>query len=152
MSGLDFDDLKEQLNWYSGAISSAVRTTSFGVIAAIWAIFTADGLTIKKATLFGLSTSDSVTAAFVCASGSLLADILQYVCAYWMTSICVDKFEVARENNKRVEFYYDRKCLGGFGLILYKVSFYLLPIKLILAIASAVSFVFVAFSVSLSIS
>ena len=147
MASLSLDELKKQLDWYSGSVSSAVRTTSFGVIAAIWAVFTADGISLQSSGLFGVPTHFSVRMAFVFAGGALLTDILQYVAAYWMTSIGFDKLEKASSQKKQVKFCYDRKNLGLFGAFLYKLSFVLFPCKLVLAILSAVAFLFLAFGV-----
>ena len=148
MPGLDLDDLKGQLNWYSSSVSSAVRTTAFGVIAALWAIFSAEGLSLSESGLFGLPTDFSVRWVFVFASAALLTDILQYVSAYWMTNICVDKYELAKESKPDIAFYYNDQCLGKFGHILYRLSFYLFPTKLILAIASSLLFVILVFGVT----
>ena len=148
MPGIKLDDLKKQLDWYSNAVSTSVRTTAFGVIAAIWAVFTADGISISPTSIFGIETEIAVKLAFVFAGGALLTDILQYVAVYWMTNIGVDNWELAQSKKKQVEFYYDRANLGMWGLILYNVSFILFPCKLILAILSAVAFVFLAFSVT----
>jgi hypothetical protein len=148
MAGISYDDLKDQLNWYSSSVSSAVRTTAFGVIAAIWAVFTADGISLKEHGLFGVPTELSVKLAFIFAGGALLTDILQYVATYWMTSIGVDRWEANEADGKKVEFYYDRDNLGGFGTFLYRASFVLFPCKLVLAILSAVAFLFLAFGVT----
>lgn len=150
MAGIKKTELKAQLDWYSNSISNAVRTTSFGVIAAIWAIFTADGLSLSPTGLFGVSSQSSVQLAFIFASGALLSDILQYVSAYWMTSIGYSKYEADLENENEKKFFYSKECLGRWGHFLYNLGFLLFPLKLILAILSACSFVFLAFSVSIT--
>jgi hypothetical protein len=150
MGSLSYDDLKKQLDWYSASVSTAVRTTAFGVIAAIWAVFTADGISLNHNGLLGVPTSLSVKWAFVFAGGALMTDILQYVSAYWMTSIGFDRFEAAEEETNSVEFHYDSENLGIFGAFLYHVSFILFPCKLILAILSALAFLFLAFAVDVS--
>lgn len=150
MPGMTLEKLHEELNWYSGSVSVAVRTTAFGVMAAIWAMFTAQGLELGHVGLFGIPTQNSIRFAFVFASLTLLADILQYVCAYWMTSICVDRLEDASEKGQDLQLYYNRDCLGGWGILLYRTSFILFPTKMILAILSALSFVALAFGVSWS--
>lgn len=149
MAGIKQKDLKDQLDWYSSTISNAVRTTSFGVIAAIWAIFTANGLSLGETGLFGASSQLLVRLAFVFASGALLSDILQYVSAYWMTSIGYDKYEVDLENDSSKKFFYNKECLGSWGCLLYSLGFVLFPLKLVLAIFSAFSFLFLAFGVSI---
>jgi hypothetical protein len=97
-----------------------------------------------------MPTHLSVRLAFIFAAGTLLTDILQYVAAYWMTSIGYDKFETATSKNKKATFCYDRKNLGRFGVFLYRFSFVLFPCKLVLAILSAVAFLFLAFAISVS--
>jgi len=150
MTSLNFDDLTEQLEWYSAAVSNAVRTTAFGVIAALWAIFTAQNLDLSETGL--LATSTLVKMAFVFASSALLADMIQYIVVYWMTNICVDRFEskVQHSDEKDIDFFYNSDCMGLFGFFLYKLSFYLLTSKLILAIASALTFLTLAFTISWS--
>ena len=148
MTSLSLKDLRNQLDWYSNSVSSAVRATSFGVIAAIWAVFTADGISLESSGLFGVSTHSSVRLAFIFAAGAFLTDILQYVAAYWMTSIGYDKFETVSSQNEKAKFYYNRENLGPYGVFLYRFSFVLFPIKLVLAILSAVAFLFLAFGVS----
>ena len=59
---------------------------------------------------------------------------------------------LAQQKDPEAQFYYEEKYLGGFGVFLYRLGFFLFPIKLILPIASAFSFVILAFSVSWSIS
>lgn len=148
MAGIKKEELKGQLDWYSQSISNAVRTTSFAVIAAIWAIFTAGGLSLLETGLFGVSSQLSVQLAFIFASGALLSDILQYVSAYWMTNIGYGRFEADLERDNDKKFFYSKECLGSLGHFLYNLGFLLFPLKLILAILSACSFVFLAFSVS----
>lgn len=148
MAGLSVGKLRDELNWYSTSVSASVRTTAFGVIAAIWAIFTADGLTLTDATTMGISTSMAVKFSFVFASAGLLADILQYISSYWMYSIGIDKHEAFLAKEKDKEFFYNKECLGLFGMFLYKFSFYLFPFKLGLVIFSAVCFLLVAFNVT----
>ena len=148
MTTLSLEDLRKQLDWYSSSVSSAVRATSFGVIAAIWAIFTADGISLESSGLFGVPTYLAVRLAFIFAAGALLTDILQYVAAYWMTSIGYDKFETASSKKEQATFSYDRENLGRFGVFLYRFSFILFPCKLVLAILSALAFLLLAFGVS----
>lgn len=148
MSGLNTQQLRDQLNWYSTTISASVRTTAFGVIAAIWAIFTADDLTLTEVSFWGIQTSTSVKLAFIFASATLLADILQYVSSYWMYNIGIDKHE-ALENEQK-EFFYNKECLGWRGILFYKLSFFLFPAKLILVVLSAASFLLLTFSVTWS--
>ena len=150
MAKTSFDDLKKELNFFSGAVSGAVRTTAFGVIAAIWAIFTADGISLQQSGLFGVPTELLVKLAFVLAGGAILTDILQYVCSYYMTSMGVDRWDVAEEEGKEVDFAYDKDNLGAIGFYLYRASFLLFPVKLVLAILSAVSFFFIAFAVTIA--
>ncbi len=141
------DDLKKELHWYSGAVSKAVRTAAFGVIAAIWAIFTADGIVLQASGLFGVSTNLSVRLAFVFSSAALLTDIVQYVSAYWMTNIGYGRFETKLSGNASAKFLYNTDNLGCFGLFLYKLSFWLFPLKLVFAVLSALAFLFLAFGV-----
>ena len=148
MTTISLKDLGEQLNWYSSSVSSAVRATAFGVIAAIWAIFTADGISLESSGLLGVPTQSSVRSAFILAAGALFTDILQYVAAYWMTSIGYDKFEAVFSQNEQATFSYDRENLGRFGVFLYGCSFLLFRCKLVLAILSAVAFLFLAFGIS----
>lgn len=144
------DDLKKELHWYSGAVSNAVRTAAFGVIAAIWAIFTADGIVLQASGLFGMPTKISVRLAFIFSSGALLTDIVQYVSAYWMTSIGYGRFETRLSGDVSAKFIYNKVNLGSFGVFLYKLSFWLFPLKLIFAVLSALAFVFLAFGVDIS--
>ena len=129
MADISFDDLKKELNWYSTSVSTAVRTTAFGVIAAIWAVFTADGITLNTDGVFGMPTDLYVKASFIFAGAALLVDILQYVASYWMTSIGVDNWEKAERNKQEVNFTYGKECLGRFGYFLYRVSFILFSIQ-----------------------
>ncbi len=150
MSRVTLEDLREQLNWYSGSVSSAVRTTSFGVIAAIWAIFTADGISLNANGLFDVPSYIYVRLTFVFAAAALFADILQYVTSYWMTSIGYDNYENTLAENKDAEFYYDDENLGLLGLALYKLGFLLFPAKLILSILSALIFFILAFGITIN--
>jgi hypothetical protein len=150
MAGLKTEELREQLNWYSTTVSASVRTTAFGVVAALWAIFTAEDLSLTEISIFGISTSTAVKLAFVFASSTLLADILQYVSSYWMYNIGMDKHETLNDGETKKDFYYNSECLGHFGIFLYKVSFYLFPAKLLLVVLSAASFLLLAFSVTWS--
>jgi hypothetical protein len=150
MAGLNTEELREQLNWYSTTVSASVRTTAFGVIAALWAIFTADDLSLTEVTIFGISTSTAVKLAFIFASSTLLADILQYVSSYWMYNIGMNKHEASDVVENKKEFYYNSECLGKLGISLYNVSFYLFPAKLLLVVLSASSFLLLAFSVTWS--
>lgn len=140
-------DLKEELHWYSGAVSNAVRTTAFGVIAAIWAIFTADGIVVQTSGLFDVPTKISVRLAFIFSSAALLTDLVQYVSAYWMTNIGYGRFEKRLSGDASAKFLYNTDNLGCFGVFLYKLSFWLLPLKLVFAVLSAVAFLFLAFGI-----
>lgn len=144
MTQTSFDDLKELFNWYSTAISTAVRTTSFGVIGAIWAVFTADGLSVETTGLLGVSTQDSVKAAFMLASAAIFADIFQYACGYFMSKVGMERLQ----KNPTAKFSYNVDNLGCFGYALYRLSFALFLAKLMLAVSSAVAFFFVAFAIS----
>ena len=148
MAGLQREDLKKELDWYSSSISTVVRTTGFGVIAGIWALFTADGLVLADKGLFGVSTEIAVRFSFICASGALFCDIVQYVSAYWMTSIGYSKFETKLEVNNSEEFYYTKEYLGGWGKTLYSLVGVFFVFKLIFAVGAALSFVFLVFGVS----
>ncbi len=68
MAGPEYKELQKDRDWYSEAVSKAVRATAFGIIAAIWAVFTADGIEILAKGLFGVPTSLLVKLAFVFAS------------------------------------------------------------------------------------
>ena len=149
MAGVSYDDLTKDLRWYSEAVSKGVRTTAFGTIAAIWAVFTADGIVLLPTALFGLPTSLLVKLAFIFASVTLLADVLQYIAALWMTNIGMDRLDKREEPGDTVELYYDRDNLGRLGITLYWLNFVLLPVKLILALAAGTSFVFFAFAVTM---
>ena len=148
---ITLETLKNDLDSYSTTVSSTVRTTALGVIAALWAVFTADGIVVQATTIMEIPTNLAVRSAFVFSSAALLCDVIQYVSSYWMTSIGYDRFENIIDENKQAEFLYDKTNLGTFGVILYQLGFYLFPFKLALAIFSAVSFVFVAFGIDIKL-
>ena len=84
MTSIDYDELIAEYKWYAESVGKGVRAMALGTIAAIWAVMSADGITLNEAGLFGLCTSSLVTAAFVLASGALFLDFLQGVAAFWM--------------------------------------------------------------------
>lgn len=142
--------LDESLNWYSDTVSKAVRTVAFGTIAGVWAVLTADRLTLTDTIAFGWSTSIVVTAAFVFSSFALLADIVQYVAAYKMTDIGIDRWEDKDSKGEPVEFYYDKVNLGRWGYFLYQLNYRLFRVKFALAILAGTAFVIFAFAIRLT--
>ena len=148
MATVSFEDLQKDLHWYSEALSKGVRAMALGIIAGLWAIFTADGIELLPHGLVGLPTSLLVRLAFILASATLVVDLLQYIAALWMTNIGIDKWEGREDESEEVEFSYDQDHLGHFGLALYWLSFLLFPAKLILAVCGGLSFVALAFAVS----
>ena len=150
MAAISFDDLTKQFKEYSDLVSKGVRTVAFGTIAAIWAVATADGITLNQTGLFQIPTEYLVRASFVLAAAALLADLLQYITAYWMTSIGIDKWDEREAHGEKVEFYYDKKNLGCWGELLYKLSFKLLPLKLSLSVLGATAFLFLTVAVTVT--
>jgi hypothetical protein len=148
MAEVTFDDLTRELHWHSETVSKGVRATAFGTIAAIWAIYTADGIAIDEQTIFGLRSGVFTKWAFVLASGALLADILQYCCALWMYNIGINKCQSREASGEEFEFQYTRKYLGWFGAFLYHFSYWIYPAKLVMAIGGGFCFVFFAFAIS----
>ncbi len=150
MAGLDFKALQKNQDWYSQAVSKGVRSTAFGIIAATWVVFTAEGIELLANGLLGVPTAVLVRLAFILASAVLIVDVLQYISALWMTSIGMDRWDKRESAGEKVEFYYDLDNLGWFGLALYWLNFGLFPIKLILAIAGGLSFFFFAFAITVT--
>ncbi len=142
--------LDESLAWYSDAVSKGVRTIAFGSIAGIWAVLTADRLTLTDTVASGLNTSYVITATFVLSSLTLLVDIVQYIAAYSMTDIGIDRWEAEESNGESVEFYYDKANLGAWGFFLYKLNYRLFRVKLVLAILAGIAFVVFAFAIKLA--
>ena len=149
MASLKYDELTDEYKWYAESVGKGVRIMALGTIAAIWAVMSADGVTLEGAGLFGLSTSGLVTAAFVFASGALFLDLLQGVSAFWMYYIGLEKWEVRKKEEKSFSFAYDKKHLGKFGVFLYWMNTVLFPGKLFLAILAGGTFVCLAFAITL---
>jgi len=149
MVEISYEKLTNELDGYSTAVSKGVRTAAFGTIAAIWAVATADGIALDETGLFGVSTDCLVRASFILAGAALLVDLLQYIAAYWMTSIGIDKWEKREASGKEVKFSYDKTNLGRNGLLLYRLSFVLFPLKLGLSVLAATAFFFFTFAVTL---
>jgi len=143
------DELDKQLEWFTDTVSKGVRTISFGTIAGVWAVLSADRLTLAP-NVFWTPTGWIVTGAFVLASLTLLLDILQYVAAYRMTDIGIDRWEQREQAGEKVQFKYDKENLGAWGLFLYRANFRLLKWKLITAVATGVVFAWFAFSIQLA--
>lgn len=145
--------LRELISEYksrSENITKAVRAMALGVIAALWAIFTAEGVTVADTGLFELSSDLLVKVSFVCATATLLTDLLHYCVVLWMTTIGIDRYEDRLSQGKKVEFFYDEENLGRFGYSLYWVGYWLFPAKVIIALFSGFSFVMMAFAVGLN--
>jgi len=149
MASLKYDELTEEYKWYAESVGKGVRAMALGTIAAIWAVMSADGVTLEGAGLFGLSTSGLVTAAFVFASGALFLDLLQGVSAFWMYYIGLERWELREKEQKSFSFAYDKKHLGKFGVFLYWMNTVLFPGKLFLAILAGGTFVCLAFAITL---
>ena len=148
--GLTLDKLEGQLNWYSEAISKAVKTTALGIIAAIWAIFTADKLSINSTGLCGMPTDIAVQLAFVSAGGALLVNIIKDAANFWMTSIGYVRYEAQGKPRDEASFYYDEKNLGKFGQFLYRMDLWLFGFQLALAVLGACAFFTLVFAISVS--
>ena len=131
MADIEFDDLVKELKWFSEAVSKGVRATAFGTIAALWAVLSADGVTLLDTALGGMPTSRLVSFAFIFASAALLVDMLQNIAALWMTNIGIDMWESREKVGETVTFGYDRENLGRFGLFLYWANYSLYPLKLL---------------------
>lgn len=142
--------LDEDLKWYSDTVSKGVRTTAFGTIAGIWAVLTATGLSLAPTGAFGIDVSRLVTAAFVLASFTLLVDILQYVAAYLMTDIGIDRWQDKEKKGETVEFTYSLENLGYVGFVLYWINYLAFRAKLLLAIGAGGSFVLLAFAIQIA--
>lgn len=150
MAGVDFKALQKDLTWYSEAVSKGVRATAFGIIAAIWAVFSAEGIKLLANGLLGVPTGMLVRLAFIFASAALIVDVLQYISALWMTNIGMDRWEKRESAGEKVEFYYNRDNLGWFGMALYWLNYGLFPTKLILAVAGGLTFFFFAFAINVA--
>jgi len=150
MADIKFDDLVNELKWFSEAVSKGVRATAFGTIAALWAVLSSDGVRLLDTALGGMPTSRLVSLAFIFASAALLVDMLQNVAALWMTNIGIDRWEAHEEDGETVTFDYNRENLGRFGLFLYWANYSLYPIKLLLAIFAGAVFVCFAFAITLA--
>ena len=150
MESVEYDELNAEYKWYAESVGKGVRAMALGTIAAIWVVMSADGVTLKEAGLFALSTSGLVTAAFVFASGALVLDLLQGVAAFWMYYIGLEKWEVRKKNNESFSFAFDKRHLGNFGVFLYWMNTLLFPGKLFLAILAGGTFVCLAFAITLS--
>jgi hypothetical protein len=144
-----YEALQKNLDWYSEALSKTIRVTAIAIIAALWTIFTADEVNLGTTGLFGLPTETLVRSCFVFASATLLLDALQYIAAYWMTVIALDRYDTRASAGRKVKFYYDQENLGKSGLALYWSNFWLFPAKLIVAVAGGLSFFALAFAIQL---
>jgi hypothetical protein len=117
--------LKEDHQWVTNTISNSVRVISFGVIAAIWAVTTTDGISLQTTNWLGISTSLSAKFVFIFASGALLTDILHYIAFYRMNKIAYIKYENrlrdVEEGDKEITFSYNEENLGCLGLFLYRL-------------------------------
>ena len=147
---MEYKEVVSEYKWFAESVGKAVRVISLGTIGAIWAVMSADGVTLENTALFTIPTAFLVKFAFVFASAALLFDLLQGVTAFWMYHIGLEKWDNREDVDEKFSFAYDREHLGRFGVFLYWSNTACLPCKLILAILAGVMFVCLAFAVSLS--
>lgn len=150
MHGIPFEELVDSNKVFSDAVGRGVRIIAFGVIAAVWAVLTADRISLASTGLWGLSTPALVTYTFIFASTTLLADIVQYVAAYWMTSIGINRWDAAEQAGKEIEFFYNKTNLGTLGICLYWLNRATLFVKIMLALAAGATFVALSIAIELS--
>jgi len=147
MRSVSRDQLDDDLKWHSETVSKGVRTTAFAAIAGVWAVMTAERLGIGPTGAFGISSASLVTWTFVLASATLLADIVQYVAAYLMTNRGIDRWEEQEAEGEEIEFAYNEKNLGKWGMFLYWMNYGAFRVKLTTAILAGLTFVLFAFSI-----
>ncbi|MEO0592113.1 MAG: hypothetical protein AAFZ38_00920 [Myxococcota bacterium] len=150
MAEISREQLNDELRWYSEAVSKGVRTMAVSVIAGIWTILTAELLILKQSAWFGLPASYLVAASFLLSSLTLLIDLVQYVAAYPMTDIGIDRWQATEAEGKSVSFDYTVENLGRFGMLLYRTNYYALRAKLFVAIAAGLAFVLLTSTITLA--
>ncbi|MCG7974901.1 MAG: hypothetical protein JAZ16_07585 [Candidatus Thiodiazotropha taylori] len=150
MTDIKYEDVTEEYKWYAESVGKGVRAMALGTIGAIWAVLSADGVSLEDTALFGFPSQFLVKLAFVFASAALLSDLLQGITAFWMYHLGLEKWEKQERNNEEFTFAYDREHLGLFGILLYWSNTAFFPIKLILAIMAGATFVCLAFAVTLN--
>ncbi len=149
MTDIKYEDVTSEYKWYAESVGKGVRAIALGTIGAIWAVMSAEGIILEDTALFGFSTPFLVRLAFVFASAALVFDLLQGITAFWMYHIGLEKWEKRKKKKEEFSFAYDREHLGRLGVFLYWSNTAFFPSKLILAILAGVTFVCLAFAISL---
>jgi len=117
-------DLLSELDWVTNKISSQVWTLNVGSLGTAWSLLIADRFSTRNA-----------IPVFVPSLLSILCEMGQYLCGYWLARRLLRKME--REN--LTEFQYPKRSL------LYRARDFFFVWKVFLAIAAAVILVFTLF-------
>ena len=149
MSDMKYKEVTDEYKWYAESVGKGVRAIALGTIGAIWAVLSADGVSLGETALFELRTSSLVKLAFVFASSALLFDLLQGITAFWMYHIGLEKWEKRKTNKTKFSFLFDKEHLGELGVFLYWSNTAFFPLKLILALLAGTMFVCLTFAISL---
>ena len=117
-------DLISELGWITNKISSQVWTLNLGTLGTTWSLLIAERFSISNA-----------IPVFVPSLLSILCEMGQYLCGYWLPLRLLRKME--RENLTEFEYPTDS--------LLYRARDFFFVWKVVLAIAGAVILVFTLF-------
>lgn len=143
---IEIRDIRKELDTYSSRLSSGVRFLALGIIGGVWAILTADNITLATS-IFFLKTKYLLTTTFASAVLALGLDLIQYLFAYEVHSKAHDYLEEHKASNG---FEYSEGTLGRCVFQLYTAGHKLFYFKLYVLAVSAFSFLLLTFGISFS--
>ena len=147
--GVSLETLRIQYKWFTEALTKSIRLGVLSIIAALWALLTADKISLNATAPFGFDTNVLGHGVFLFAGTAILLDFLQYISTVWMTSIGIDRYEISLGEDENADFSYDEEHLGCWGITLYSVSTWFFVLKMLAAFLCFMSFIVLTFAIDL---
>jgi len=134
--------IQDDKDYLSETLGKGLRMGALAVFGGLWAMLSADGLTLAKTTLLGLSTSYAVTAAFSFGAAVLLFDGLQYAAGYWKDHLLLRRLEAFRRaNGSEPAWTISRQTVGGWVMFLHWGRLWLFTVKIACGLFALLMFV-----------